>query len=1058
MTIEATIPQPPLKPIIGNLAQIDTEAPVQSFMALAKKYGPFFKLQILDRHVFLASSQELVDELCDETRFAKFVHPALREIRAFAGDGLFTAYNEEPNWQKAHRILMPAFGPIGVRGMFDQMLDIADQMFVRWERFGPEAVIDVADNMTRLTLDTIALCAFDYRFNSFYQNEMHPFVGAMVSSLQEAGKRGRRPKLVSNLMLATGRQFDANVQLMRKVAEDVIAERRADPAGASKDDLLGRMLNGVDPETGERLSDENIAYQMITFLIAGHETTSGLLSFATYLLLRNPEALQKARAQVDAVLGDEMPRVEHLAQLRYIEQVLMESLRIWPTASIFAVRPRHETMLAGRYPLTTEDSVMILEPMLHRDPAVWDDPEAFRPERFAPENAERLPPNAWKPFGNGARACIGRPFAMQEAQLVLAMMLQRFDFVFDDPSYQLRIHETLTIKPDNLRIRARARRSSARLMRSAERVSREPQPLRQAAAEVNLPVDATPLTVLYGSNTGSSEAFARRLAGEAAAHGFRSTVAPMDDVVGDLPREGALVVVTASYEGQPPDNARQFVAAIEALDQGSLAGLSVAVFGCGNRQWARTYQAIPKRVESALARAGASSLTPRGEADSGGDFFGAFDEWLPAFWKGAADRFGHEPGDAQPTPALDVTFVRSAREGVLRLGELQAATVVENRELVDMTAPGARSKRHIEFALPDGMSYAAGDYLAVLARNPEGGVDRVLRRFGLAATTQVVIGDGGAATGLPTGQPITCGELLSGYVELAQPATRAQVASLAVATGCPPENVALERLASDAYEPEILARRVSVIDLLDRYHACTIEFATYLAMLPMMKARQYSISSSPLWKPNRATLTVAVLDAPAFGGEGRHCGVASCYLASLAPGDRVSVAVRKSNERFQPPADPATPMILICAGSGIAPFRGFLQERAAQQDGGRDVGPALLFFGCDAPDIDYLYREELAQWERRGIVTVLPAFAERPDGDVRFVQHRLWAERERVAALFREGATVFVCGDGRNMAPAAREALVRIYQEATGVTEDAAERWAEVVEREHGRYVADVFA
>ena len=360
MTNTPPVPQPPLKPIIGNLAELDTDAPVQSFMAMAKKYGPFFKFQIFDRYSYLASSQELVNELCDERRFAKHVHPSLKEIRAFAGDGLFTAYGEEPNWQKAHRILMPAFGPIGVRGMFDQMLDIADQMFVRWERFGADAVIDVADNMTRLTLDTIALCAFDYRFNSFYQNEMHPFVGAMVGALQESGQRARRPKLVNNLMLSTARQYDANVRLMREVAQELIAERRADPRGREKDDLLGRMLNGVDPETGEGLSDENIGYQMNTFLIAGHETTSGLLSFATYLLLRNPAVLQKARTQVDAVLGDEMPRIEHLAQLRYIEQILMESLRIWPTASFFAVRPRHETLLAGKYPLTPAYSIMIL--------------------------------------------------------------------------------------------------------------------------------------------------------------------------------------------------------------------------------------------------------------------------------------------------------------------------------------------------------------------------------------------------------------------------------------------------------------------------------------------------------------------------------------------------------------------------------------------------------------------------------------------------------------------------------------------------------------------------
>lgn len=1057
MTNTPPVPQPPLKPIIGNLAELDTDAPVQSFMAMAKKYGPFFKFQIFDRYSYLASSQELVNELCDERRFAKHVHPSLKEIRAFAGDGLFTAYGEEPNWQKAHRILMPAFGPIGVRGMFDQMLDIADQMFVRWERFGADAVIDVADNMTRLTLDTIALCAFDYRFNSFYQNEMHPFVGAMVGALQESGQRARRPKLVNNLMLSTARQYDANVRLMREVAQELIAERRADPRGREKDDLLGRMLNGVDPETGEGLSDENIGYQMITFLIAGHETTSGLLSFATYLLLRNPAVLQKARTQVDAVLGDEMPRIEHLAQLRYIEQILMESLRIWPTASIFAVRPRHDTLLAGKYPLTTADSIMILEPMLHRDPAVWgDDVEAFRPERFAPENAEKLPPNAWKPFGNGARACIGRPFAMQEAQLVLAMMLQRFDFVFDDPSYQLKIHETLTIKPDNLRIRARARRSSARLARGAV-PAREPQPLRQPASTATAGPDATPLTVLYGSNTGSSEAFAHRIAADAAAHGFAATIAPMDDAAGKLPRDGPLAIVTASYEGQPPDNARQFVAAVEALGGDALAGVKFAVFGCGNRQWARTYQAIPKWVDAALEQAGATRLAPRGEADSGGDFFGAFDEWYAGFWPAASAAFGREAVVAEASAGLELTFVRGAREGALRLGDLQPATVVDNRELVDMSAPGARSKRHIEFALPEGMTYAAGDYLAVLARNPEASVDRVLRRFGLAADTQVVIG-AGAAGGLPVGQPISCGELLASYVELAQPATRAQVAALAAATDCPPEKQALAALAGESYEAEVLGRRVSVIDLLDRFHACTLDFAHYLGMLPMMKARQYSISSSPLWNPRHVTLTVAVLDAPALEGQGRHRGVASTYLASLAPGDRVSIAVRASNARFQPPVDAKTPMVMICAGSGLAPFRGFLQERAEQQAGGQAVGPALLFFGCDHPDVDFLYRDELAEWERRGVVAVLPTFMNQPDGEIRFVQHRVWAERARVAELFAAGGTVFVCGDGKNMAPAVRDTLISIYRETTGAGDADAELWADTVEREHGRYVADVFS
>lgn len=1050
-------PQPPVLPIVGNLHTLDTDQPVQSLMRLAGEYGPFYKMQILDRSFYVAGSQALVNELCDETRFRKSIHAVLGEIRDFAGDGLFTAQNDEPNWARAHRLLMPAFGPLAVRDMLPRMVDIADQMFVRWERFGADHVIDVSDNMTRLTLDTIALCAFDYRFNSFYHEQMHPFVGAMVGSLDEAERRSQRPRAITNLMVGRNRRYAADQALLHRVAHDLIAERRRDPKGAEKKDLLNLMLNGVDPVTGEGLSDENIAFQMVTFLIAGHETTSGLLSFATYLLLKNPDVLARARAQVDAVLGDAVPQIEHLTQLRYIEQILMETLRIWPTAPAFAVRPVEPTVLGGIYPLTPEDEILILQPVLHRDPAVWGaDAERFRPERFAPEEAEKLPPNAWKPFGNGARACIGRPFAMQEAQLVLIMMLQRFDFALDDPDYQLRIHETLTLKPENLRILATPRLRAENLVHNTAPAAPVAAP-RRAPGPVEPGATAPALLVLYGSNTGSAEAFANRLADEAGTKGFRATVAPMDDHAGDLPRAGALIVVTASYEGQPPDNARRFVSAVEGLQPGTLDGLRFAVFGCGNRQWARTYQAVPKRVEAALATAGATPVQARGEADSGGDFFGAFDSWCADFWPALTEAFGMETQADTPDDRVQVEFVPLQREKLLRLGDMDQGTVIENRELVDLTKADARSKRHVEIALPAGMTYRTGDYLAVLPQNPDAQVERALRRLALSADTQVVLSKANPGH-QPVDLPIGCGTLLRSYVELGQPATRAQVAALSRMTRCPPEKTALEQLASDGYEARVLDRRVTVLDLLEEFQSCQIDLGTFLGMLPPMRARQYSISSAPLWNPDRVTLTVAVVDAPALSGRGQYQGVASCHLARLQPGDRVSVAVRPSNARFHPPADPATPIIMICAGSGIAPFRGFLQERAAQRAAGQQTGPALLFFGTTGPDTDFLYHEELAGWEKDGVATILPAFSARPDGDIQFVQHRVWAERARIEALFRQGATIYVCGDGRYMAPAVREALIRIYRESSGATEEQARVWADRMEHERGRYVSDVFA
>lgn len=1058
MTSSASIPQPPTKPIVGNLFDVDVNAPVQSMMKLAETYGPFFRLRIFNRVFHLVSSQELVDELSDESRFTKRVDVSLEQLRPIAGDGLFTAYTEEPNWGKAHRILMPALGPIGVRAMFDEMQDIANQMFLRWERFGPEVGIDVADNMTRLTLDTIALCGFSYRFNSFYQNELHPLVGAMTGALTEAGQRAMRPEFLTSLMFTKSRQFRKDAETLHSVAQKIVADRKADPDSTERSDLLSRMLNMADPETGDKLSEENIAYQMVTLLIAGHETTSGLLSFATYLLLRNPEVLQKARAIVDDVLGDEMPRIEHLAQLGYIEQLLMESLRLWPTAAAYSVKPLKDTVIGGRYPLTTDDTVMVLGPSLHRDPKAWNEPEAFRPERFAPENADKLFANAWKPFGNGQRACIGRSFAMQEAQLVLSMMLQRFDFSLEETSYKLKIHESLTLKPENLRIKARIRRPADQLVRWTTVTTGSGSITSESSTAVADDESLTQLKILYGSNAGSAEALANRIAAEAGAHGFAPTLAPMDRFADDIPRNGAVIIVTASYEGQPPDNARKFVPAIENCTADSLRDLRFAVFGCGNRQWARTWQAIPKRVDAALEKAGAQRVFERGEGDSGGDFFGSFDEWSTGMWSAFATSFGKEAATHKVAAPLELEFTKGSREALLRLVDLRQGIVVENRELVKLQSPDARSKRHIELKLPVGVTYRAGDYLAVLPRNSDELVGRALRRFGLASDMMVSINTQSSSRGLPVGHPVSCGDLLSNYVELSTPATRAQVHTLATSTKCPPEQAELQLLATERYDGEVLSRRLSVLDLLDRFASCPLGFAEWLQMLPPITIRQYSISSSPLWNPERVTLTIAVVDAPALSGRGRYQGVASSYMASRAPGDRVSIAVRPSNARFQPPKDTATPIVLICAGSGIAPFRGFLQERAIQKSDGKNVGPALLLFGVGHPDVDFLYRDELAAWERDGVVTVLPAFSAQPDGDVKFVQHRVWSERARIAKLFQEGATVFVCGDGKQMAPAVRDTLIKTYRETAGVSEDEAQAWADVIEREQGRYVSDVFS
>ena len=377
--------------------------------------GPIFRLKLLTATRVFLGSQELVNEMCDEKRFAKRPIGSLAQVRNGTSDGLFTAYSWEENWGIAHRVLMPMFGPLAIKGMFEEMHEMACQMLSSFARHGPDHRISPTEEFTKLTLDSIALCAMDTRFNSFYRQDMHPFVSAMVGFLQESGYRSLRPTFLTDYVYrATTAQYWENIDLMKKVADHVIEERYANPK--DKKDLVNSMLFSEDPKTHKRMPRENVIANMITFLIAGHETTSGLLSFLFVLLLQNPSALKKAQEEVDRVVGKAALKFEHIDKMEYIRSCIRESLRLYPTAPSFDVTPLSQDdkdfpMFIGkeRYRIEKGDVLNCHSPVLHRDPKVYgEDANEFRPERMSDDNFNKLPPNSWKPFGSGARACIGR--------------------------------------------------------------------------------------------------------------------------------------------------------------------------------------------------------------------------------------------------------------------------------------------------------------------------------------------------------------------------------------------------------------------------------------------------------------------------------------------------------------------------------------------------------------------------------------------------------------------------------------------------------------------------
>lgn len=1034
------VPGPRAFPVVGNLFDIDSHDPIGGMMRTAEEYGPVFRLSLPGGTRLVVSSPELVAQVCDDALWDKHVGGGLSAIGG-AETGLFTAETTDPLWARAHHILMSPFSLPSMRDYQPKMVDLANQLADKWSRLNPGDEVDVPADMTRLTLDTIALCGFGYRFNSFYRDTPHPFVEAMVRVLTEAQTRARQPKIATRLRIRAQRQAEEDLAFMNGLVDGLIAERRAQGAAADTSDLLGRMITGTDRE-GRGLPDENIRAQCITFLIAGHETTSGLLSFALYYLLKDPAAMERARAEVDAVLGEDAePTFDQVLRLTYVRQVLDEALRLWPTAPAFTRHALQDTTL-GEYTVPRGTQASVLIPALHRDTGAWGpDAASFDPDHMSPERVAALPPHAYHPFGTGARACIGRQFALQEAVIVLATVLQRFELV-DTRDYRLHTTMTLTIKPADFLVGVRSRERTLRRVTASTGTG---QPARAAQATIpRVARHGTPLAVLFGSNLGTAEALATTLAAEATDRGFAVTLGPLDDHVGDLP--SATVVVCSSYNGTPPDNAAEFCRWIAG---DATVDTAFTVFGCGSTEWAATYQAVPHLLDERLEACGGTRIHPRGEQDARGDADAAYRDWHATLWSDLATALDlpAEVGAALASgPRLAVTLAnRQTTNPVILSYRARPARIRGNRELIPSGngKPADRSTRHVEVTLPEGVTYRAGDHLGVLPRNGIDLIRRVIARFGLDAGQYLtIIPNGSGFTHLPIDEPAPLLGVLGSCVELQDTATRADVEAMARH---------LPEVATLDYPADVAAPRRSLLDLLERFPECALPFAEFLDRLPPLRPRYYSISSSPLVDAQVATITAGVVRGPARSGSGVYTGVCSGHLAGLPEDGTAFVFVKEPSIPFRPPAADV-PMIMIGAGTGFAPFRGFLQERAAAAATG-PVARSLLFLGCRGPEIDLLYGDELAAWSE--IVDVEYAFS-RAGEEKRYVQDAIRERAEDVWALLQQNGAVFVCGNASTMAPAVRASLQQVFRAQTGAGAADAEAWLAGL-RAQNRFLEDIW-
>ena len=317
-------------------------------------------------------------------------------------------------------------------------------------------------------------------------------------------------------------------------------------------------------------------------------------------------------------------------------------------------------------------------------------------------------------------------------------------------------------------------------------------------------------------------------------------------------------------------------------------------------------------------------------------------------------------------------------------------------------------------------------------------------------------------TFLPTGVSLSVSDLLKGFVELGQPATKRDLEACINSIEDHADKAALDIFKEPAFFQNMTEQRVSLMDLLAKYEPINLSFGTFLSMLPPLCPRHYSISSSPLADQSACTVTYSVIDEVSKSGVGRHIGITGHYLSQLSAGDEILVSVRSTNQFFHLPTETSkTPIMMFGAGTGIAPFRGFIQERAIQIAAGRQLAPALMFMGCRSAREDRLYASEMDQWAESGAVDIRYSFSREPEKSqgCKYIQDRLRKDREDVLQMWRDGAKVFTCGGtvvSEQVSKFGHELLLESQaKKGKKMTEEEVARWFR--ERRNVRYVVDVF-